>query len=73
MLVLGILGGTVVQTNVRHCLCLTLGNLFGATSNPQFVAAFAWLECAGRTKMLTKTDFDQDWVWGMSAKVPMHP
>lgn len=36
--VLGPLEGGLLQAEVRCCLCLALSNLFGATSNPQFVS-----------------------------------
>lgn len=42
---LGILEGTLMLANVRHCLCLAFSNLFGATGNPQFVASSAVLGC----------------------------
>lgn len=45
MLVLGLFGGTLVQANVRHCLRLFWGNLFEATSDPQFVIASARPGC----------------------------
>ena len=45
VLVLGHLGGTLVQANARCYLWWALGQLFGATVSPQFVAAFAGPWC----------------------------
>ncbi|XP_066093601.1 disintegrin and metalloproteinase domain-containing protein 5-like [Saccopteryx bilineata] len=39
VLVLGFLGGNLLQANVKHCLQQALSNLFGETSDREFVAA----------------------------------
>lgn len=45
MLLLDLLAQTLVQADVRCCLCLALGNLFEAMSDPQFVAVSVGLGC----------------------------
>ena len=67
-------GGILVLVIARHCLWLTLGNLFGATpwSTVCGCLCLAWVK-AGRTKLHMKRGFYQHHLGYRSAKVLRHP
>lgn len=64
----GLVGGTLVQANVRCYLCLVLGNLFGATKRSTVAAAPVGWVCAGLTKLCTTAGFYQRWAQGQARK-----
>lgn len=63
-----------MQTNVLSCLCLSLGSLFGAASNPQFVVASSGLGCIpAKLKCAPSPAFTSTGSRGRSAYIPRHP
>lgn len=63
-----------MQANIRHCLCLVLSNLFGATSGPLFVVASAGLKCAWEgPNCVPRLAFISTGSEGRSIKVLKHP
>ena len=70
----GLLEGTLVQINVRYCLWLVLGNLFGAIKQPTVCGCLCWAwVCVVRTKLHTKTVFYLHWVGEQVRKCPKAP
>lgn len=70
----GLLGGTPVQTNVMCCLCLSLGNLIEAQSDPQFFVCLCWAWVfMGKTKLCTKISFHQHCVQRQIIESPQAP
>ena len=64
----------MVQTNVRCCISLPLGNLFGVTKYST-VCSFlycAWV-CVKRGKLFTKAGFYQLWDWEQVSYSPKAP
>lgn len=69
-----IFGGTQVQANVRCCLWLTLGNLFGVRKQSTVCGCLCWAwMCMGRTKLCTKSSFYQHQALDQVSKRPSAP
>ena len=65
----GLLGGTLVLVNGRHCLWLALSNLCGAKMWSMVCGCLCWAwVCMGMTKLCTKANFHQQWIWNRLAK-----
>ena len=68
---LDLLGWTLVQANVRHCLWLTSGNLFGTTKRSIVCGCLCWAwVCARKTKLYNMARYYQHGLESSSAKVP---
>ena len=73
VLVLDLLGGTLVQANIRCCLWVALSNLFGAMSNPVcHCLSWAW-DTWGRPSCTPRPAFTSTKPRGKSAKSQRHP
>ena len=71
--VLGLMGGILLQANIRAYLCLTLSYLFRATSDAQFVAASGRPGCLHeRTSCRPRLALTSTWPRDWSAKVSSH-